>query len=1153
MGQPIHVFLRIPLKEYCRMGRSVSHLIIVIAVFSFNASTWSQEDALNFFALSRVDGLSNNHVTAIIKDSEGYMWFGTTNGLNRYNGYEFTTFLHSRNDTASLPGNNITSLEVDAKGNLWVGCMSSGLARYDKLSGTFARYHLSAGDSNADADYIHNIVIDNDNRLWAGTSNGLFHYIQTEDKFEKLSILPDLDNWDVFNNDTDVLTLGNIISSVSKDENNGVWVVYPDWTISHIDLNGGISRHYNDLVGYRISQASVITDILNINSKLFLAANNQGLIVLDLHTREIGSPIDPRLLAFPSRLFKHEEHLWISSWDGLFKYELATGAFNIYNTHPSDPKSLSAASIGPVYIDDLGIIWLGAGVFGINYSPLNMPFRNIYYSTEDIQKLYHPGVSAMLHDSKGNFWIAFQSGIVQMYKPGDEAREIIPVDPLIPDAGVGHIFKLLESSSGTIYISSWQGGLQRFDKKKRRFVKLETCHESFTGKFGGIDIRDIAESPDGSLWLAVFGKGLLMYDPVTGNTRSYRADPTVAGKLSNDYIYGAGFDHQGNLWVSSTWGLNRLPAGDSLFITYFSSEEPLSLADSYVHFTFVDSGGKVWVVTNGGLSLYDPGSDGFINFSNEQFGFSDLLIRSIMEDDEGNIWMATTRGIIKLALQSDVTGVFVNVSYIFDLNHGILSDDFFTKSSSKDMTGRIYFGGNRGIDFLNPDEIFDFSVTTVPHIDEIRIFNVPVNPGSANGPPLNSRDEIVFSYKENMVTLQYAMLNYIESSRNRYFYKLEPLHSDWHNAGLERRVTFTNMAPGHYTFMVKSCVSSLFCEGEASMLKFYIKPPFWKTRVFTFFIISAFLVMAIIVPGLRTARIRMKKDMLEKLVARSTLELKKKNIELTRKSQILSEANDLIRERNREIEIKSRDLSLQAEELGVANRQLRELNSMKDKFFTIVAHDLRSPLSILSSFSHILDQNHDKYDNKKRAKIIGIILDSVNKILMMLDNLTQWASSQTNMISVNEVELFPRKLVDETFSIHNELFRKKNISFTNTVCPGLIIKSDPEILRVIFRNLITNASKFTSPGGDVQIGATTNGNSFVRFDVTDSGHGIPGEMIDHLFRVDTSTCTSGTGGEKGTGLGLILCHEFISKLGGEIWVEKTSDAGTTFSFTVPLS
>jgi signal transduction histidine kinase/ligand-binding sensor domain-containing protein len=1119
-------------------------LTVVIFVFLFNTIAWSQEGGLNFFGLSRIHGLSNNNVMAIVKDGEGYMWFGTRNGLNRYNGYEFTTYLHSRRDTASLPANYINCLEIDGNGNLWIGS-GSGLARFDNVSGTFLRYNLSP--ENYDPDNIHDITLDNENRLWVGTSKGLYHYFAEQDIFKRLALPAD-----TANTKGDEVLAPKAIYLVSKAENKGVWAVNPDWTISFIDPTGGIIRHYNDLVVHKASQASVITALLSYDNKLFIATNNQGVIRFDLQTGEITSPIDAGRPVSATGLVKHGEHLWISTWDGLFKYGLETGKLQVFDADPTDTKSISSASVGPLYIDDMGIIWLGAGVYGINYAPVNIPFRNIYSNTEDIQKLYHPNVSALLHDKEGNFWVGFQSGVIQVYTTGNEAREIIPSDPLISGTGIGHIFKILEAFDGTIYISSYQGGLQKFDEKKRKFVNLENSYEAFSRKFGGIDIRDIEESPDGSLWLSVFGKGLVRYDPATGRTRSYSADHQVAGKLSNDYIYNVTYDRQGDLWVSSTWGLNRLPAGDSLFVTYLASEEPGSLSGSYIHFTFIDSGGKVWVVTGNGLSLYNPDSDCFFNFPGEQFGFPDIIISSIEEDDEGNFWMATSRGIIKMALQSGETD-FIEVSYIFDLNHGILSDDFFSRSSSRDQEGRIYFGGNRGIDFLSPGEIFDYTFTSVPRINEVSIFNVPIKPGSINGPPVNSRGEIVLSYRENMISFQYVMLNYIESTRNKYFYKLEPLHSDWHNAGLERRATFTNLAPGHYTFMVKSCLNTIFCEGETVMLKFYIKPPFWKTRLFTFFLISAFLIICFIIPGLWTARIRKKKEMLEKLVTRSTLELKQKNIELIRKSQILSEANDLIRERNREIEIKSRDLSLQAKELSIANRQLKELNSMKDKFFTIVAHDLRSPFSILASFSQILYQNQDKYDDKKRAKIIGIILDSSNKLIMMLDNLTQWASSQTNSLSVNKEEVYPGKLVDETFSLHIELFRKKNICFTNMICPNLKIISDAEILRVVFRNLFTNAFKFTSPGGKVQIAASTNGDSFVKFDVTDSGQGVPPEMIDHLFRVDSSTCTPGTDGEKGTGLGLILCHEFVSKLGGRIWVEKTSDAGTTFSFTVPVS
>ncbi len=1111
---------------------------------------------LNFFSLTRSDGLSNNRVIAITRDNQGYLWFGTQSGLNRYNGYEFKQYYNDPGDSTSLPGSRIISLITDNHGDLWAGCHSAGLARYNMLTDNFTRYYLVTPiEDDAAANIIVDMEVDSRGRLWVATHGGLFLYDREKDDF---TLIPSYGPADLINepeiNAEGLFTLSDQIASLAADDHGNIWVAHTDWSLSLIDPESGITTfwfHVKDKVEDRTES---LTQVFYHENLLFFVGGHRGLHVYNPLNKDGYKLIDENVLQSPLYISGYGKTLWISSLDGLFRYDLRTGNYFNYTQESTNPKSITTGSPGVIYVDDNDILWLAAGNRGINYSLINMPFMNNYEHMDYQEFLYHPDVSAILHDSRGNLWVAFQSGIVQVYFEGVPYREIIPVDNLVPDTGIGHIFSLFEASDGTIFMTSWRGGLQMYDNNLKRFVNIFDAHWTFYEKIGGFDIRDVAEGPDGDLYLAVFGEGVISYDRKTQQVYRYTSDHEKAGYLSNPFVYDVEFDPEGNLWASTTWGLNRLPAGDTLFIRYLSSPEQGSLIDNYTMLSFRDRSGRMWFVTENGLNLYDPVQDSFVSFHVDDLGYTTLVIRSIEEDEHGHLWLATSHGIINISLDYTVDyDPVIRDVFIYDVSHGLLSDDFFTRSSTYSSSGLIYFGGNRGIDYFDPGTISPVEQYGKVQIENIRLFDRLVYPGSETGPPLNENGEILLSHTENMIGIHYAMLNFIDSPKNKYFYMLEPLHGDWIFAGSDRFATFANLSPGHYTFRVRSCLSDRLCDAEDAILRFYIKPPFWQTWLFYLIVFSLVIVLIYYMLLLRTSRLQKIKARLEKLVETRTHEITVKNRELVEKGEILTEANRLIKEKSYELEEHTQELSRQASELWKANEQLGELNSMKDKFFSIIAHDLRSPLSTIAGFSELLITSWDGYDDAKRKSLIEIVSEATRKTIIMLDNLLQWANSQTGRLRVKKDEVAPAKIIDEIHVLYREILKEKNISFANRVPGDLRIISDTQLLSVVFRNLISNAHKFTPPGGKIIVSSTLTDDERVCFDVTDTGVGFPDGLQEDIFGIDKASVRPDTEGKKGGGLGLILCHEFVSRLGGEIRVRETSEKGTTISFTLPIA
>jgi ligand-binding sensor domain-containing protein len=925
---------------------------------------------LNFFQLSRVDGLSNNNVNTIIQDSNGYLWFGTQNGLNRYNGYEFTNYFYLRSDSTTIPHNHVSTLTVDTYGRLWVGCLPGGLARYDHSADNFIRYTLALVDEGSVVVGLYDLAVDAHGYLWAATSHGLFLYLENADKFERI---PDINAGVSVSLSSEGISglraSEKEVQGIAADDIGGMWIIYSDWELSYLDAAKGTSRHYPGLSSLKPFPEITVYDIIHSEGKLYVATENKGILVYDTGSGDYNELFEENIMSTATDLFKFENTIWITGWRGVIGYNTETGEYNQYETDPTNPKSITSGALASVYADKSGVLWAGTSGSGINYAIINLPFQNFHNNIEDISKLYHPDVSAMLYDSEGNFWVAFQSGLIQMYPAGSDMRQMVPVDPRIPGAGTGHIFSILETTCGNIFISSWQGGLHKFDKSKRRFVNIFESYEEYAEKIGGLNIRSITEDGSGGLWIAVPGRGAVRYEIATGSVGYAKSKNGMPSGLSNDYTSDIQFDSDGNLWVSTAWGLNRLPPGDSVFITYFSSDEPASIVDNHIRSSFTDSEGRIWFVSNGGLSLYNPEEDNFVNFRNEYFGFTDLIIRSIEDDGSGNLWMSTTRGILKAELDFDgsysprLTDIF-----IYDVNHGILSPDFFPRSSLVCPDGNILFGGTRGIDMFDPSAVrYVYNPESI-QIEKIRISDKRVFPGSPGGPPVNDKGVMLLSHKENMISFEFVALNYVESTRNRYYYKLEPFNDDWVYAGFDRNVNFINLPPGEYTFFVRACLGSGLCESEGASFRFSIMPPFWHTPWFIGTLLAG-IIFLITGGGYAWANnIRKKRVLLEKLVQQRTLELRELNNELTEKSDNLADAN----------------------------KRLSLLNSTKDKFFSIIAHDLRNPLSTLSGFSDIILNRYEKYDDVKKKQMISAINETVNNTVQLLDNLLQWAGTQTN-------------------------------------------------------------------------------------------------------------------------------------------------------------
>jgi signal transduction histidine kinase len=477
----------------------------------------------------------------------------------------------------------------------------------------------------------------------------------------------------------------------------------------------------------------------------------------------------------------------------------------------------------------------------------------------------------------------------------------------------------------------------------------------------------------------------------------------------------------------------------------------------------------------------------------------------------------------------------------FDVYDGLAANEFYMGACAKDGNGNLYFGSNNGVIYFSPDSIKDNPFIPPVYITGFKIFNKLV-------PDILQQDisetkTITLNHKQSVISFDFVAINYIQPEKNQYAYMMEGFDKDWIYCGTKREVTYTNLDPGKYIFRVKASNNDGVWNNKGDYIKITIRPPWWGTKWFKISALLIFLLSLYVAYYLRIELFRTKEKELTILVRQRTVEISRANeILLERQTSIeeyaenLKEANELLINKQKLIENQS--------------NQLLVLNATKDRFFSIIAHDLRNPFHVISGFAEILLNDNHKFPAEKKEKFLQMIHTSSLNGSNLLENLLQWSRAQTGRITYSPVTLSIVAIVEETITLLEADAERKNIVIKSRIDPTLTVSADENMLKTIFRNLISNAIKFTHNGSIII--ETQIKEKQLEVSITDTGIGIPKDTLDLLFRIDGKVSTKGTANETGTGLGLILCKEFIEKHGGKIWAESEVGTGSKFKFTIPL-
>lgn len=1029
------------------------------------------------------DGLSNNQVNAIYKDSKGFMWFGTASGLNRYDGYDIRVYRSLADDENSLPDNSIKTIQEDGENNLWLRTRAGYVIyrmsedRFDRRVENWARNIGISGVPSF-------IYVDNEKNFWVFVSGqGLFYYQSGSDSAVKV------ENQKFFATDKEMTGFAECADGVVVVRSDGQLAcvdrtsLMVKWNIGNI-ATGKAGEDYKD-------DFSLFVDR---RQRIWVYAIS-GIWIYDLPSKNwvLQSPRQDNYNSLRALTEDSMGNMWMSrDQEGIEVIDGQGKSIHLVNI-PGNERTLPDNTITALYEDEAGTMWVGTYRKGVSYYN-----ESIYkFSTVNL------GDINCVEDGGGNdVWLGTNGGGLIRWNRATGDKTVYKYSMARNSVSSDIIVSLLKTRDGKLWIGTYWGGLNCFDGQ--RFVHYRA---GGTGTLANDNVWALVEDKDGLLWIGTLGGGLQCMDPRTGMFVTYNVQNS--GLVSN-FISSLCLDRHGNLVVGTSNGISIVDL-ESRRITGFSGTRSGHdrFANQSINQVYKDSRGLLWVATCGGLYVYDCDHDRLYDVPLKA-GFSNLYILGIAEDADRNMWVSTGGELINIVLtMDDKDKAFTFRCLAYNDKDGLQGGDFNQRSWTRLHTGEMLVGGLYGINSFAPEDIKYNRVKPRVMFTGLRLFNEEVKVGQEyNGHVVLDKavamaDKVVLNYKQNVFSVQFASDNYVLPGKTDFFYKLEGFDIDWmaSSSGM-RQVTYTNLAPGTYTLLVKAVNSDSAIEADAAALKIVIQPPFWLTP-------WAYLFYVVCIAG---------------LIFLGLISVQR-------------------RERN-----KFRLRQIQQE----AARQ-DELNQMKFRFFTNVSHELRTPLTlIISPLESMLKEPAEP----KQHERLELMYRNARRLLALVNQLLDFRKNEMNG---SHLSLSKGDMVDYVRNICNSFCafsEKKNVSLTFRSSMNILNMSfDRDKIGKVVMNLLSNAFKFTPEGGrvDVSLDISEEKPGFLQIKVADTGIGIKDEdkkrIFDRFYQVEQKEAGEYS---TGSGIGLSLVHDFVTLHHGEVEVKDNVGSGTVFIVQIPI-
>lgn len=1060
-----------------------------------------------FDAISLEEGLSQSVALEILQDSRGFLWIGTQDGLNRYDGYEFRVFKHSTTNPDSLSSNFINALAEDAEGQLWVGSNGRGLDRYDPASGKFV--HFNTANSNLGDDFVNALFVDRDGVLWIGTgSGGLCRLVDSSTARFECYVNDPADENSLSN---------NTVLAIAQDGVGNLWVGTLGGGLNRLDpRRGQFARFRSDPARPdSLSSDSVQALAVDAAGAIWVGMANTGLDRLDPVTGSVShyrhDPDDASSLGDDTIValwIDADDVLWIgTNGGGLNTLELATQRWTRYRVDAADPTSLPNNQVWSIFQDDAGVYWFGTFGSGLaRYDRARQKFAVYRNNPESATGLSSSQVWGFAEDRAGSLWIGTNGGGLNQFDPGNGKWSQYRNDPADPASLSGDwIMGIHEDAQGNLWVGAFGAELNRLDRATGEFARYADA----------VSTAVITEDSRSRLWIGGYGIGLGLYDRDADRFTFFTNDPTDAQSLSGNSVVSILEAPDGTLWLGLFGGgLNRFDPRTETAVRY--QNDPLdlnSLASDVVLAMHQAADGTLWIGTDSGLDHFDPADGNWSHFTEEN-GLINSTIYAILEDDHGRLWLTHNKGLTRF---NPETGTFTH----FSERDGLQSNEFNQGAAYRSVTGELLFGGISGFNAFHPDLIVNSSYDPPIVVTEFQLFNQPVMPG-ADAPlrqTVETSDVINLTYRDDFFAFSFAALHLSAPELNQYAYILDGFDKAWNMVGTRRFASYTNVPPGDYTFRVRGTNSDGVWSAEEEAVRIVIPPPFWQTAWFRVLVVVG---VTAVIAGAFYARVR--------------------SIEAQRRQLAL-----LVDERTRELRETLVELERARDAAEAANRA-------KSVFLANMSHEFRTPLNAIMGFTQLMlrepQLDRDQYEN------LEVIHRSSEHLLGLIND----------VLELSKIEAGRAMLNPQPFDLHRMLFgleemfalraRDKGIELSVQLDEDVprYVLADAGRLRQILLNLLGNAVKFTDHGRvDMHISASQGAQPeqyTIGFEVADTGPGVAPEEQATLFEPFVQAA-AGQLSQEGTGLGLSISRQNARLMGGDIVLQSEPGRGSTFRLDMP--
>ncbi|WP_300702466.1 hybrid sensor histidine kinase/response regulator transcription factor [Bacteroides sp.] len=1052
--------------------------IIVIASLICCITGYAQTVGEHYYfeSLNIRDGLSQNTIHTILQDNKGFMWFGTKDGLNRYDGLFFKKFKYDRKDARSISDNYIISLYEDVDGNIWIGT-DVGLYIYYPETEVFEPFKQLSSENTKIEHTVSMVKGDNKGHIWIAVERqGIFCYNLLTKQLKNYTL-------------KEFPFIKSNVNTLTYDNSGAIWIGCNGSGLFYSKDNFQTLHPYISSDGQKAFENDVITKtLLGAYNSLFVSSIAGGVKAIDLTSGRVRD-----LLVFDERgekiwcrdlLAFSDNELWIGCESGVYIYNLRTDKYVHLSSSAYDPYSLSDNAIYSLYKDREGGVWIGSYFGGINYYRRSYTCFEKYYSKGTESSLHGKRVREFCRDNRGNLWIGTEDGGLNCFDP--LAKQFKFFNPSLGFTNV-HGLCLIGDE---LWVGTFSKGLKVIDTRTGSIVRSYE-YGNTPRSLNDNNVFAICETKAGEIYIGT-GYGLMRYNK---STDTFEQLPELCGT----FIYDIKEDTGGNIWLATyVSGVFRYDVSTKKWKNYLHDDkDEKSLSYNKVLSVFEDSHRNIWLTTQGGgFCLFHPETENFTRYDTSK-GLPNDVVYQIVEDDDGLFWLTTNSGLVRFDPASGATKVYTTAN-------GLLSDQFNYRSSFKGKDGTIYFGSIDGFVAFNPHTFSENKYVPSAVITDFLLFNKEMHVGDENSPLAKN---IIFSEKlllhanQNSFSFRLAALGYQAPKMNKLMYKLEGFDEEWLLVGESPLVTYSNLHYGDYVFRVKASNSDGIWNERETILKIRILPPFYLS-------VWAYIIYILLSIG---------------IIVYLYLYLKSRNV---KKQQRQMEKFEQEKE--------------------------REIYNAKFDFFTNVAHEVRTPLTLIKGpLENIILNKHVDMDVRED---LNIMKQNTERLLNLTNQLLDFRKTESQGFCLNFARCNITEVLKETYLRFTSLAKQKDLEFTLRVPEEELYASiNREAFTKIISNLLSNGMKYAETYVHISLSvnqAIPDKEFYIHTE--NDGSTIPDAMKEEIFRPfvrynkdkDEKLTT-------GTGIGLALSRSLAELHQGSLVMNKGEEVNR-FCLTMPM-